>query len=80
MKAQRRVDPELMRMKEERKRRKMDQLIRELERQPRKLRPLEECATFSEAELKKRLRPKIELSEEEVDRRAAVYRQWNLNC
>lgn len=80
MKAQRRIDPELMRLKEERKRRKMNQLIRELERQPRKLKSLEECAVFSEAELKERLRPTMELSEEEIDRRAAVYKQWNLNC
>jgi hypothetical protein len=91
--AKRRIDPEVMKLREERSRKKLNSRIRELMRMPKKLKPLDELTIDTRVvdKLKyvlfliiiyflllfsERIRAPVQLSEEEIDRRALLFKEY----
>uniref|UniRef100_A0A1I8ESX0 Large ribosomal subunit protein mL40 n=2 Tax=Wuchereria bancrofti TaxID=6293 RepID=A0A1I8ESX0_WUCBA len=74
VKAQKKMDPEIAKLREERKRRKLKKEIKLLESFGKKPKPVEEFIFDKkyEASINERIRPKVELSEDEKDERAAL--------
>ncbi|VDK70606.1 unnamed protein product [Litomosoides sigmodontis] len=81
VKAQKKMDPEIAKLREERKRRKLKKEIKLLESFGKKLKPVEEYVFDKKYEenINERIRPTVRLSEDEEDERAAlemVYKRY----
>uniref|UniRef100_A0A0R3S032 Large ribosomal subunit protein mL40 n=1 Tax=Elaeophora elaphi TaxID=1147741 RepID=A0A0R3S032_9BILA len=81
VKAQKKMDPEIAKLREERKRRKLKKEIKLLESFGRKPKPVEEYIFDKkyEANINERMRPVVRLSENEVDERANLEMDYKLH-
>ncbi|KAG8037095.1 hypothetical protein G9C98_004417 [Cotesia typhae] len=79
LKRKKRLDPSIIRHREERKRRKLEKHIRRLEKHSRKLKPITECQVPFKLidELKQRTRPKPELTPEVLEERTLLLKDWS---
>ncbi|XP_067143819.1 large ribosomal subunit protein mL40 [Centruroides vittatus] len=78
LKKKKRVDPAIVRRREERKRKKIEKGIRRLEKTAKKLKPLDECEIPKNIlmELDKRTRKVEKLTEKEEQERANIMKEW----
>ncbi|MFH4982226.1 hypothetical protein AB6A40_008935 [Gnathostoma spinigerum] len=78
MKRQKKIDPELAKLREMRKRRKLEKEIRLMQKHSKKPKPVEEMTIDikSAKTINERIRPKAELSEEEIDNRAIALKAY----
>jgi len=78
LKKKRKIDPAVLKMREERKKRKMEKQIRKLEAVGQKLKPIDELEVppklLKEKSMRARKQP--ELPEEQVDNRVAILKEW----
>ncbi|XP_023242876.1 39S ribosomal protein L40, mitochondrial-like [Centruroides sculpturatus] len=79
LKKKKRVDPAILRKREERKRKKIEKGIRRLEKTAKKLKPLDECEIPKNIvmELDKRTRKVEKLTEKEEQERANIMKEWH---
>ncbi|XP_074034373.1 mitochondrial ribosomal protein L40 [Leptinotarsa decemlineata] len=78
LKKKKRLDPAIIRAREERKKKKIEKQIRRLEKHARQLKPIEECEVpldISE-NLGKRKRNLPEISEEILEKRVDLLKRW----
>ncbi|XP_044745718.1 39S ribosomal protein L40, mitochondrial [Coccinella septempunctata] len=79
LKKKKKLDPAVVRAREERKRKKIEKQIRRLEKNARQLKPLEECEIplniIDERDIRTRSNPP--LPEEELERRALLEKSWS---
>ncbi|CAJ0587904.1 unnamed protein product, partial [Mesorhabditis spiculigera] len=78
MKRQKKIDPEIAKTREIRKRKKLEKEIREMMRHSKKPKPVDEMAldVKSAKNLSERIRPPTQLSDEVVDERALVLKEY----
>ncbi|KAF0304865.1 39S ribosomal protein L40, mitochondrial [Amphibalanus amphitrite] len=78
LKKKKRIDPAVVRAREERRRRKLEKAIRRLEKSSRQLKPLAEMELPREvrAELSERRRPARPLTTEEANERFDLMKEW----
>ncbi|XP_031825398.1 mitochondrial ribosomal protein L40 isoform X2 [Nomia melanderi] len=78
LKKKKRIDPQVIKMREDRKRKKLEKQIKRLERIVKQLKPIYECEVPVKLieEKEKRLRKVTVLSPEEIDRRALLQKEW----
>uniref|UniRef100_A0A0N5A8G0 Large ribosomal subunit protein mL40 n=1 Tax=Syphacia muris TaxID=451379 RepID=A0A0N5A8G0_9BILA len=78
VKKQKKIDPEIAKIREERKRRKLEKEIRQLKKHGKTPKPVEEMQLDikSAKNEKERIRSPIEISEEEDDRRAISLKEY----
>ncbi|XP_034944236.1 39S ribosomal protein L40, mitochondrial [Chelonus insularis] len=78
LKKKKRLDPQVIRRREDRKLKKITKAIRRLEKHARKLKPIDECEIPFKLidEKEKRTRPPPNLSNEVIDRRALLQKEW----
>ncbi|XP_075223067.1 mitochondrial ribosomal protein L40 [Lycorma delicatula] len=80
LKKKRRLDPAIVRAREDRRRRRIEKQIRKMEKNPRQLKPIEECEVpeiLVKDEKKLRVRRSPQLSEEELEYRVLTFKQWS---
>uniref|UniRef100_A0A0K0F632 Large ribosomal subunit protein mL40 n=1 Tax=Strongyloides venezuelensis TaxID=75913 RepID=A0A0K0F632_STRVS len=80
MKRQKRMDPELARQKEIKRRRKLEKEIRELKKQSKKLKPIDEMSTINEEHLKdykERQRNLMPLSEKDLKEETILQKKYS---
>ncbi|GLV40523.1 mitochondrial ribosomal protein L40 [Carabus blaptoides fortunei] len=77
LKKKKRIDPQVIKAREDRKRKKLEKMIRRLERNARQLKPLDELEVPLNLvdEKQKRLRP-VTLPVEELERRVLLEKAW----
>lgn len=78
LKKKKRLDPSIIRAREERKKRRLQKRIRQLEKHTNHLKPIFEIDTLSQL-LQKEKRTRhlaVSLSEEEIERRKLLEREW----
>ncbi|KAF5304929.1 hypothetical protein FQR65_LT00813 [Abscondita terminalis] len=78
LKKKKRLDPAIVKAREDRKKRKLEKQIRKLERNARQLKPIEECEiplAILDSQ-KQRVRKTVQLSKEVIEQRAALEKQW----
>ncbi|KAF7408259.1 hypothetical protein HZH66_002796 [Vespula vulgaris] len=78
LKKKKRLDPAVIRQREERKRKRLEKSIRRLQKYAKKLKPINELEIplFLKTEEEERKRIVPPLSEEEEDRRVLLYKEW----
>ncbi|XP_037072442.1 39S ribosomal protein L40, mitochondrial-like [Pollicipes pollicipes] len=78
LKKKKRIDPAVVRAREERKRRKLEKAIRRLEKGSRQLKPLDELELPRPVrqELRERRRPTQSLTSEQADQRFDLMKNW----
>ncbi|CAH1284945.1 unnamed protein product [Diabrotica balteata] len=78
LKKKKRLDPAVVKAREERKKRKLEKQIRRLEKNARKLKPIEECEPPFEVldTIQSRKRNLAALSTEILERRALLQKKW----
>ncbi|KAM3715659.1 39S ribosomal protein L40 [Dirofilaria immitis] len=81
VKAQKKMDPEIAKLREERKRRKLKKEIKLLESFGKKLKPVEEFIFDKkyEANINERIRPPVTLSESEKEERELLQKEYKLH-
>uniref|UniRef100_A0A8R1U3M9 Large ribosomal subunit protein mL40 n=1 Tax=Onchocerca volvulus TaxID=6282 RepID=A0A8R1U3M9_ONCVO len=81
VKAQKKMDPEIAKLREERKRKKLKKEIKHLESFGKKPKPVEEFIFDKkyEANINERIRPTVTLSENEKDEREILERDYKLH-
>lgn len=79
MKKQKKVDPEVAKVREIRKRRKLEKEIRQLKKHGKTPKPVEEMQLdiISAKNIDARRRPPVQVPEEELDRRAAALKAFS---
>lgn len=78
LKKKKKIDPAIIKQREERKRKKLEKFIRRLEKHSKQLKPISEleiplCLKLEKEERTRKLPP---LSEEEEDRRILLQKEW----
>ncbi|KFB52660.1 AGAP000110-PA-like protein [Anopheles sinensis] len=78
LKKKKKLDPQIIKQREERKRKRLEKQIRRLEKNARQLKPIEELETPMELidEQGKRRRAKASLTPELIEGRALLEKQW----
>ncbi|XP_067614323.1 large ribosomal subunit protein mL40 [Eurosta solidaginis] len=78
LKKKKKIDPQILKQREDRRKKKLEKQIRRLEKNARQLKPIEELEVpFTLLDEKeKRARKLTPLSEEEIEKRAALTKQW----
>ncbi|XP_015109288.1 39S ribosomal protein L40, mitochondrial [Diachasma alloeum] len=78
LKKKRRIDPAVIRQRELRRQRKLEKAIRRLEKHARQLKPISEVEPAFKLldEMKRRTRPKPKLSEEVIEERMLLMKEW----
>ncbi|KAL2717133.1 hypothetical protein V1478_012833 [Vespula squamosa] len=78
LKKKKRLDPAIIRQREERKRKKLEKSIRRLQKYAKKLKPINELEIplYLKTEQEQRTRILPPLSKEEEDRRIFLYKEW----
>lgn len=78
IKKKKKIDPNIVKAREERRRRKLEKQIRRLEKNARQLKPIEEAEIplYLIDEQKKRARPAVTLSPETIEARALLEKAW----
>lgn len=79
LKKKKKLDPAIVKQREEKRRKKLEKSIRRLEKSARKLKPIDEleiplCLKFEDQERLRKLPPK---SEEEEERRILLQKEWS---
>jgi large subunit ribosomal protein L40 len=79
LKAKKRLDPQLVKQKEDRRKRKIEKEIKKLEKMGRKLKPIEELRADQSLlkELDQRKRPEVKLSESEIYNNNSLQIEWS---
>ncbi|KAK4885388.1 hypothetical protein RN001_001659 [Aquatica leii] len=78
LKKKKRLDPAIIKAREERKKRKLEKQIRRLEKNARQLKPIEECEiplSILDSQ-KQRQRTSVKLSRETLEQRVILEKQW----
>ncbi|KAK3869090.1 hypothetical protein Pcinc_023894 [Petrolisthes cinctipes] len=79
LKKKKRLDPQIIRQREERKKRKIEKQIRRLEKNAGQLKPIDELevprAILKEIDIRRK--PVVTISGEEMDKRAALNKAWS---
>ncbi|XP_061721915.1 large ribosomal subunit protein mL40 [Cydia pomonella] len=78
MKKKKKIDPAIVKAREERRRKKLEKQIRRLEKNARQLKPIDELEVPLHLmdQIKKRKRPEPKLSAEEIEVRALLQKDW----
>ncbi|XP_026494389.2 large ribosomal subunit protein mL40 [Vanessa tameamea] len=78
LKKKKKLDPAIVKAREERRRKRLEKQIRRLEKNARQLKPIEEIEPPLHLldEMKKRKRPAVNISEEEQEARALLLKDW----
>nr|XP_026494389.1 39S ribosomal protein L40, mitochondrial [Vanessa tameamea] len=78
LKKKKKLDPAIVKAREERRRKRLEKQIRRLEKNARQLKPIEEIEPPLHLldEMKKRKRPSVNISEEEQEARALLLKDW----
>ncbi|XP_026480573.1 39S ribosomal protein L40, mitochondrial-like [Ctenocephalides felis] len=78
LKKKKRMDPQIVRQREERRRKKLEKQIRRLEKNARQLKPIDELDVplVLIDQNKQRTRPVVKHTEEELERRAMLQKEW----
>uniref|UniRef100_A0A0M3I280 Large ribosomal subunit protein mL40 n=1 Tax=Ascaris lumbricoides TaxID=6252 RepID=A0A0M3I280_ASCLU len=78
MKRQKKIDPEVAKQREARKRRKLEKEIRAMQKHSKKPKPVDEMTVDikSMKNIDERYRTKVELSEAEIDERAVAQKEY----
>lgn len=78
LKKKKKMDPNIIRQREEKKRKKLEKSIRRLEKFTKRLKPISELTVpmYLKAEKERRTRKLPSLTEEEDDRRALLSKDW----
>ncbi|VDK45067.1 unnamed protein product [Anisakis simplex] len=78
MKRQKKMDPEVAKQREARKRKKLEREIRAMQKHSKKPKPVDEMAVdiISMKNIHERYRPRVEISEQEIDRRAIAEKSY----
>ncbi|KAF5280077.1 hypothetical protein FQA39_LY18161 [Lamprigera yunnana] len=78
LKKRKKLDPAILRAREERKKKKLERQIRKLERNARQLKPIEECeiplSVLNSQTV--RSRPHVQHSAEVIEQRIALHKAW----
>lgn len=78
LKKKKKIDPQILKQREERKKKRLEKQIRRLEKHARQLKPIEECEVplklIDERESRSRHLPLI--SAEEEEKRALLFKEW----
>ncbi|XP_043492233.1 39S ribosomal protein L40, mitochondrial isoform X2 [Polistes fuscatus] len=79
LKKKKRLDPAILREREERKKKKLEKFIRRLEKHSKQLKPIGELEIplYLKTEKEERTRKLLPLSEEEEDRRILLQKEWS---
>ncbi|KYN18461.1 PREDICTED: 39S ribosomal protein L40, mitochondrial [Trachymyrmex cornetzi] len=79
LKKKKRLDPQIIRAREERRRRKLEKQIRKLQKLSKQLKPISECEVPPKLikEREQRLRKLPPISEEEMESRILLQKDWN---
>ncbi|XP_043255194.1 39S ribosomal protein L40, mitochondrial isoform X2 [Colletes gigas] len=79
LKKKRRLDPSIIRAREERKKKKLEKQIRRLQRHVKQLKPLNEINVPTELieQKEERSRPLTPLSIQEIERRSLLIKEWS---
>lgn len=79
LKKKKRLDPAIIRAREEKRKRRLEKQIRRLEKSSRQLKPIDECEIPIEIlnESKRRIRKPPKISEEKANERALLLKQWS---
>uniref|UniRef100_A0A0K8SNV1 Large ribosomal subunit protein mL40 n=1 Tax=Lygus hesperus TaxID=30085 RepID=A0A0K8SNV1_LYGHE len=80
LKKKKKLDPQIIKQREERKRKRLEKQIRRLEKNAKQLKPIEECEIPMEIlnEKSSRARPSPKLTREELNGRASLIKEWSL--
>ncbi|KAF6198325.1 hypothetical protein GE061_008073 [Apolygus lucorum] len=80
LKKKKRLDPQIVKQREERRRKRLEKQIRRLEKNAKQLKPIEECEIPVEIlnEKNARSRPSPKLNREELNGRASLIKEWSL--
>ncbi|XP_044265787.1 39S ribosomal protein L40, mitochondrial [Tribolium madens] len=78
LKKKKRLDPAVIKAREDRKKKKIEKQIKRLEKNARQLKPIEECEVPLGLldEKKTRMRSLVVLSEDELEQRQVLEKQW----
>lgn len=78
MKKKKKIDPAIVKAREERRRKKIEKQIRRLEKNARQLKPIDELEVPLHLmdSLKKYKRPPVQLSVEEIEARELLQKEW----
>ncbi|KAI8424915.1 hypothetical protein MSG28_006833 [Choristoneura fumiferana] len=78
MKKKKKIDPAIVKAREDRRRKKLEKQIRRLEKNARQLKPIDELEVPLHLmdEMKKRKRPEPKLSADQVEARALLQKEW----
>ncbi|XP_063705624.1 large ribosomal subunit protein mL40 [Culicoides brevitarsis] len=78
LKKKKKIDPAILKAREERRRKKLEKAIRKLERNEKQLKPIEECevSLTLKDEQKQRERKLAPLTDEIKEQRAALIKEW----
>ncbi|XP_068619244.1 large ribosomal subunit protein mL40 [Battus philenor] len=79
MKKKKKMDPAIIKAREERRRKKIEKQIRRLEKNARQLKPIDEVEVplYLVDQMGKRKRPPVQLTAEEVESRSLLQKQWS---
>ncbi|CAH2045141.1 unnamed protein product, partial [Iphiclides podalirius] len=79
MKKKKKMDPAIVKAREERRRKKLEKQIRRLQKNARQLKPIDECEIPLHLldQMGKRKRPPVQLSAQEVEARAIMQKEWS---
>jgi len=80
LKKKRKIDPAVVKAREDRRRKKLEKQIRRLEKNARQLKPIEELEIPLNLidEMEKRSRKLPQISEQEMERRSLLTKKWSL--
>ncbi|XP_076235426.1 mitochondrial ribosomal protein L40 [Calliopsis andreniformis] len=78
LKKRKRLDPAIVKAREDRRKRKLEKYIRRLEKHAKQLKPIDESDISPQLmdQKEERSRPAVQLSEEEIERRALLQKEW----
>ncbi|KPJ18278.1 39S ribosomal protein L40, mitochondrial [Papilio machaon] len=79
LKKKKKMDPAIIKAREDRRRKKLEKQIRRLEKNARQLKPIDELEIPLNVvdQIGKRKRPDVKLSEQEVEARALLQKEWS---
>ncbi|GBP70050.1 39S ribosomal protein L40, mitochondrial [Eumeta japonica] len=74
------MDPQILKAREERRRKKLEKQIRRLQKNARQLKPIDEIEVSLDFldTLKKRKRPPPQLTAQEIDERIQIQKEWSV--
>ncbi|CAI4231192.1 unnamed protein product [Auanema sp. JU1783] len=79
MKRQKKIDPEVAKQREQRRRKRLEKEIRQMQKHSKKPKPVNELTldVKSAKNIHERYRPQLEVSKDVVDERAVVLKEYN---